>query len=228
MELVDRCNGYGVAYLRGNTECEKCNFSRKCKSKTNKWISEMKEEIVKKILKELKEIDDKEELEEFVEEHDLEDYVEFEKKDSVAKMKKKIKEALQEKEDDGGDGDGDDGDDGDGDDGDGDDGDGDDDDGDGDGNDLEEIESRVLDLESRVAALEELVKKKKKDSRKMSSDDKDAIKEKLLKKAPYSKKALADLGGRDVKFLASAMGIKAFGSTRDKVEKLILKSKKNK
>lgn len=62
---------------------------------------------------------------------------------------------------------------------------------------------------------------------KMSKDEKDAVKAKLLKGAPYTKEQLQEkLNGRQVKMLAGAMGVNSFGKGRDEVTKMILAAQK--
>lgn len=92
------------------------------------------------------------------------------------------------------------------------------------------LEDRVAALETRVAELTEALEKGggKGGKRHTSKDEKDELKAKLMEGVPYDKKSLADLQGKQVKMLASAMGINSFGKGRDEVVGEILKSKANK
>lgn len=102
--------------------------------------------------------------------------------------------------------------------------------------------ARVEALEDRVSVLEggDKVKKKQPEglaeeealeeeaeappARKSSKQEKDDKKEALLSKAPYSSTQLGELNGREIKMLASAMGINSFGMSKDACKASILKS----
>ncbi|MHC4643998.1 MAG: hypothetical protein ACYTBJ_00755 [Planctomycetota bacterium] len=95
---------------------------------------------------------------------------------------------------------------------------------------LKALTERVEDLEARIVKLQETLDKAPaaKASRKSSKEEKEAAKAELVAGCPYTKKSIAELSGKQVKQLASGLGIKSFGLKTDAVVAAILKSKKNK
>jgi hypothetical protein len=94
---------------------------------------------------------------------------------------------------------------------------------------------RLAALEIRISALESLVNNaigasssEPRPSKKKDASEKEKIKADLLKRVPYDKKALEELGGAKVKMLASALGIKAFGLKQEEIVKAILGAQKKK
>lgn len=89
------------------------------------------------------------------------------------------------------------------------------------------LEFRVRQLEIHVDGIMETVESLKgKRKRKFSMAEKDAIKNELLKAGPYDKEKLDNLKGLEIKMLASAMKINAFGKNRDEITKLVLVKQK--
>jgi hypothetical protein len=104
----------------------------------------------------------------------------------------------------------------------------------------EEIKDRNVDvrlsaLEIRISALEALVNNaigavspEQRGSKKKSTEEKEKIKAELLKRVPYEKKGLEDLKTAQLKMLASALRVKAFGLKRDDIVKGVLVAQKKK
>ena len=99
---------------------------------------------------------------------------------------------------------------------------------DGDAPDLPELEERIKALETRVAELQSKFDDAGVKPKVSKASAKKAEIEKLMKKVPYSQKALKDMGGRTLKRLASGLGINSFGKTTDAVYKLVVKEQKKK
>ena len=95
---------------------------------------------------------------------------------------------------------------------------------------LKALTERVEDLEARIVKLQETIDKAPagKTSNKSSKEEKEAVKAELVAGCPYTKKSIAELSGKQVKQLASGLGIKSFGLKTDDVVAAILKSAKNK
>lgn len=109
-----------------------------------------------------------------------------------------------------------------------------------------DLEARIKALEERVSALVELLKASKSDpvptpnsgkkttddmgsapsSRKMTPEQKEILKKKLLAGLPYVKKELVDMSGKHLKILGSAMGLKTFGETADKTRAQVFAAQK--
>ena len=98
--------------------------------------------------------------------------------------------------------------------------------------DIDTLNARVTMLEKRLDEVLEMMKNKPAEApaakSKSSKAEKDAAKAKLLESCPYDKTTIAELNGREVKQLASALGIKSFGMKQNVVVAAILKSKANK
>ena len=95
---------------------------------------------------------------------------------------------------------------------------------------LKALTERVEDLEARIVKLQETIDKAPagKTSNKSSKEEKEAVKAELVAGCPYTKKSIAELSGKQVKQLASGLGMKSFGLKSDEVVAAILKSKNNK
>jgi hypothetical protein len=97
--------------------------------------------------------------------------------------------------------------------------------------DPEEIDSltaRVDALEKRLDEALAVLTKAPAGKAKTGKAEKDAIKAKLVEKCPYKKADLEKLNGREIKMLASAVGVNSFRQARPDTEKEILKAKLNK
>ena len=95
------------------------------------------------------------------------------------------------------------------------------------------LELRVSALEARVQLLDSLIDKIIKGAetspkRKTTREQKEAAKQRLLDAGPYDKKSLEEMGGKDLRILASALNINSFGMARDKIVAAILTSQKPK
>ena len=86
------------------------------------------------------------------------------------------------------------------------------------------MEKRVKALESRMDELEEKVESGGgRSSGKATKAEKDAMKQELVDAGPYSKAELGELNGRQLKMLASGLGINSFGMGADDVTAAITK-----
>jgi len=88
---------------------------------------------------------------------------------------------------------------------------------------LDAIKARIEDIASAMISTGNVGGGKKKGSNKA---EKEAAKAELLEKGPYGSDELKALMGKEVKMLASAMGINSFGQAREDVEKAILAAQK--
>ena len=95
------------------------------------------------------------------------------------------------------------------------------------------VDVRLSATEIRIGALEAIVnqltlgKMKSTMSKRLTSEEKSEIKEKLLKNVPYDKKGLEDLNGPNLKMLASALEIYSFGVKRNElIKQIFVKQKK--
>ena len=232
----NECEGYGIAYSEDDDECQVCEDAEECQSATvaaegetsetppededaTKAPSEFKTvPILKKYLKDLS----KGELKDYINEHELECEVEkamdqddiieeicverFPPKTTGKKAAGGKKATIDKKATKKGSA----------------------------VISLKDLQSRIEEMEERLAGLETRVAGAAEEGagkvtrKKTSKSDKDEKKAELMKGVPYTVKTIAGLSGRDVKMLASAMEINSFGKARDVVEKLILKSAKNK
>jgi hypothetical protein len=97
-----------------------------------------------------------------------------------------------------------------------------------------DLGSRVLMLEKRLNDLFELIEKRPPADApatgkvKATKAEKDAAKAELVKGCPYTKDSIADLNARQVKQLASGLGINSFAKKTPAVVAMVLKSKTNK
>ena len=98
------------------------------------------------------------------------------------------------------------------------------------GNETDNLKMRLSSMEIRMASVESqlniLVGSAASKSKKHSTADKEKIKAELLKKAPYDRKKLESLKTTDMRMLASALGIKSFGTKREDLIKAILSKQK--
>jgi len=96
--------------------------------------------------------------------------------------------------------------------------------------DIDSLEARVTALEKRLDDVLATLQKAPASAGKPKSGkaEKDAIKAKLLEACPYKKADLEKLNGREIKMLASAVGVNSFRQARPDTEKEILKAKLNK
>lgn len=92
------------------------------------------------------------------------------------------------------------------------------------------IDTRLSALEIRVGAVEALLNNlagsSPRMSKKLSNEEKERIKAKLLKGIPYDNKKLEKLTSIELKILASTMKINSFGMKRVDLVKAILKQQK--
>lgn len=99
------------------------------------------------------------------------------------------------------------------------------------GNETENLRVRLSALEIRMASVEASLNNfvgvaGTRKTKKMSDVEKDEIKKKLLKRAPYDKRKLEKLNLKDLRMLASAMEFNSFGIKRDDLIKAILSKQK--
>jgi hypothetical protein len=233
MSFNDYCEAFAKGYFSSDPECRNCDEASRC-SELTKGMMKVKrqnrkggvkmltQKLADKILKKAKDCDEVSELVELIEEYDLE--VEVKKKDELDDVLKKIKAAVKaateddddDKKDKGGDDDDDDKK-----------GkktkkDKDDDDDKGEAT-LEELEARVKSLETRIAEIQEKLASGggTKGSKK---EEKAAKKAKLLEGVPYGKEDLENMNARDLKMLASALGVNPFGKSVVDVKKMVVKA----
>lgn len=231
--LSEKCEAFGIGYFGDDPECGDCDVARICRGRTdalNKKTEDEQTMSLEKLLKEAKKLKKKGDLKDFIEEHELE--VSIKKSDTVAKILKKIESALEdefdeevedvededevEDDDDAGEDDDDEG--------------VDDDDDEGEEAeeaeeiDVEELVERITALETRVA---ELTDKMGEAKAAPSGASKAAIKKEkiaaLMEGVPYSDDDLDELNGRELKLLASGLGINSFGMNSKKVTAAIKK-----
>ena len=98
-------------------------------------------------------------------------------------------------------------------------------------NETENLKVRLSALEIRMTSVEASLNNYisaagTKLSKKMSDEEKDQIKKKLLKGVPYDKRKLEKLNLKDLRMLASAIKINSFGINRDDLIKVILSKQK--
>ncbi len=98
------------------------------------------------------------------------------------------------------------------------------------GSETDNLKMRLSAMEIRMASVESqlniLVGSAARKSKKRSTVEKENIKAALLKKAPYDRNKLENLKTTDMRMLASAMGIKSFGTKREDLIKAILSKQK--
>ena len=94
--------------------------------------------------------------------------------------------------------------------------------------DIDSLEARVTALEKRLDEVLATLQKAPAGKAKTGKAEKDAIKAKLVEACPYKAADLKKLNGREIKMLASAVGVNSFRQARPDTEKEILKAKLNK
>ena len=97
-------------------------------------------------------------------------------------------------------------------------------------NETTSIDTRLSALEIRIASVEALLNNlagsSSRKTKKLSNEEKERIKAKLLKGVPYDNKKLEKLNSIKLKILASALGINSFGMKRVDIVKAILSKQK--
>lgn len=92
------------------------------------------------------------------------------------------------------------------------------------------IDTRLSALEIRMASVEALLNNLAgaypRKTKKISDEEKDSMKTKLLKDVPYDNKKLEKLTSIELKILASALGINSFGMKRVDIVKAVLSKQK--
>jgi hypothetical protein len=92
------------------------------------------------------------------------------------------------------------------------------------------IDTRLSALEIRMASVEALLNNlagsSSRKTKKLSNEEKERIKTKLLKGVPYDNKKLEKLNSIELKMLASAMKINSFGMKRVDIVKAVLSKQK--
>jgi len=98
------------------------------------------------------------------------------------------------------------------------------------GSETDNLKMRLSAMEIRMDSVEAqlniLLGSAARKSKKRSTAEKEKIKDRLLKKAPYDRKKLENLKTTDMRMLASALGINSFGAKREDLIKAILSKRK--